>query len=167
MRLESEVCVGRAQAPNLDAVYLLARWLAVYRDDRGDVRAIQTSCRKGVGVFGIYGNAHDVVGMALKHLHALPALLPVPQLDCHVIGRRQDEGLGGMHGNGAQVVGMRLELRNLLRGVVVVNSDLEIIGTANNPVLAGDEATASHRDVGQLKGLDDLLGFVGPDGHMA
>lgn len=62
--------------------------------------------------------------VALKHPDILPPLLPVPELDCHVIAGGEDEGLCGVDDDGADVVGMRLEGRNLLAGVVVVYPDL-------------------------------------------
>lgn len=65
-----------------------------------------------------------------------------------------------MYDNGSDIVRMCFEGGDLLRGVVVVDSDLEIIGTADNPVLPRDETTGSNRDVGELKGLDDLLRLV-------
>jgi hypothetical protein len=44
---------------------------------------------------------------------------------------------------------------------------LEVIGTADNPVFSGDESTGANRDIGELEGLDDLLGFMGPDVDVA
>lgn len=65
--LEGKVGVGGAQIPNLD----------------GSVQA----CRgKSVGILGVNGEAHDVMAVTLEDLDALPAALPVPKLDCHVIG---------------------------------------------------------------------------------
>jgi hypothetical protein len=64
---------------------------------------------------------------------------------------------------GANVVGMRLKRSNLLRGIVVVDTNGEVIRTANDPVLPRDEAAGANGDICQLKGLDDCLGFVGPD----
>jgi hypothetical protein len=40
----------------------------------------------------------------------------------------EDEGLCGVHGDGTNVVGMRLKGRDLLRRVVVVYAQLEVIG---------------------------------------
>lgn len=55
------------------------------------------------------------------------------------------------------VVGMSLEAGYLLGGVVVVDTKLEIVGTADYPVLARDEAASADRDVGELEGLDNCL----------
>lgn len=52
---------------------------------------------------------------------------------------------------------MRFEGGNLLGGIVVVDAELEVIRTTDNPVLAGDETTGSHRDIGKLEGFNDGL----------
>ena len=67
---------------------------------------VQTGARKRVGVLRVDGQAHDVVRMALKHPNTLPTLLPVPQLDGHVIAGAEDEGLCGMDYNRTDVVGV-------------------------------------------------------------
>ncbi len=105
--------------------------------------------------------------MSLKDLHTLPSLLPIPQLNRHIIGGGEDEGLGGVHNDGADVVRVRLEGGDLLRGVVVVYAQLEVVGSADDPVLARYKATRAHGDIGQLEGFDDRLGLVGPDVYMA
>jgi hypothetical protein len=58
----------RPQPPNLDG-------------------SIQRRTGKGVGVLGIDLHLHHVVRMSLKHLRAIKAPVPVPELDGHVIGR--------------------------------------------------------------------------------
>ena len=40
---------------------------------------------------------HDVVRVALEHLGARPALVPVPQLDQHVVGAGEAVGQRGVH----------------------------------------------------------------------
>lgn len=107
------------------------------------------------------------MAMSFKDVHTLPALVPIPQLDGHVITRSEDEGLCWVHDNGSYVVGMRFEGRDLLGGVVVVYSELEVITSAHNPVLAGHEATSANGDIGELEGLDDALCFIGPDVDVA
>jgi hypothetical protein len=54
-------------------------------------------------------------------LHTLPSLLPIPELDGHVIGGSQHKGLCGVDGNRSNVVGVRLERGDLLGGIVVVD----------------------------------------------
>ena len=125
--------------------------------------------------------------VALKHPDVLPPLLPVPELDCHVIAGGEDEGLCGVDDDGADIVGMRLERRNLLAGVVVVYPNLaegpcqppcfpvlsalqvdsQVIRSADNPVLPRHESAGADRHIGELKGLDDLLRLVRPDIDMA
>lgn len=48
---------------------------------------------------GVVTRLHDVVGVPLKDLGADPALLPVPQLDEHVIGGRQNVRQRGVDSN--------------------------------------------------------------------
>ena len=72
-------------------------------------RVVERGTGEGVGVLGVEDHLHDVVGVPLKHLGAGPALLPVPQLDEHVIAAREQEGLRGVHGHGPDVVRVRLE----------------------------------------------------------
>jgi hypothetical protein len=88
--------------------------------------------------------------------------------------------------NRSDVVGVRLEGGNLFARVVVVNADLavtqgsvrpppvgksdsciQIIRPADDPVLPGNEATGTDRDIGELESLDNLLGLVRPDVDMA
>lgn len=58
---------------------------------------------------------------------------------------------------GSDIVGMSLKGGDFLRSVVIVHTDLEVIGTANDPVLAGNESAGAHRDIGEFKGLDNRL----------
>lgn len=128
MRFEREVSLAGSEIPDLH-------------------RAIQAGRRKRIRVFGIDGYPHHVMAVPFKHLHALPAFLPVPQLDCHVIGGSQDERLRRVDSDRSDIIGVRLELRNLLRRIIVVHSQLEVIGPADNPVLASNETTGPNGDV--------------------
>ena len=62
---------------------------------------------------------------------------------------------------------MRLERCDLLRGVVVVDAQLEVIGTCYYPILPRDEATGAYGYIGELEGLDDGLRYVRPDVDVA
>ena len=64
---------------------------------------------------------------------------------------------------GANVVRVRLERGDLLRGIVVVDTNGEVIRATNDPVLPCDEATGANGDICKLKGLDYGLCFIGPD----
>ena len=103
----------------------------------------------------------------LKHLHALPPPVPIPQFDRHVIAGGEHERLGGVDGDGADVVRVGLEGGDFLAGVVVVDAELEVIAAADDPILAAHEAAGAHGDVGQLEGFDDGLAVVGPDVDVA
>lgn len=138
MGFQGEVGVRRAKAPDLHGT-------------------VQTSGSEGVRILGVDSQPHHIVAVALVHLDTLPAPLPIPQLDCHVIRRRKNKRLGGVHCDGTNVIRMRLKRGNLLGGVVIVDAKLEVIGTADNPVLASDETTGSYRDIGEFEGFDDRL----------
>ena len=73
----------------------------------------------------------------------------------------------GVDYDGTDVVGVGLEGGDLLGGIVVIDAELEVITTADDPVLAGNEAAGSDGDIGELESLDDGLGGVGPDVDMA
>lgn len=97
----------------------------------------------------------------------------------------KDEGLCWVHSNCANIIGMRLERCDLLRGVVVVDAQLEVIGTwtamsaslpedsgvwaltCYYPILPRDEATGAYGYIGELEGLDDGLRYVRPDVDVA
>jgi len=59
VRVESVVCGGGGEVPDLD-------------------RAVKTRGGKCVGVFGVDGKGHNVMGMTLEHSKTLPVLIPVP-----------------------------------------------------------------------------------------
>lgn len=96
----------------------------------------------------------------LKRLHALPALVPIPQLNSHVIASCEDERLCGMHNDSPDIVRVSFECGNFFRSIVVEDSQMEVIGANHEPVLAGDEATSANGDIGNLEGFDECLGLV-------
>lgn len=61
------------------------------------------------------------------------------------------------------VVGVGFESSNAFGCVVVVDSDLEVVGAADDPVFTGNKSTSADGNIGKLKGLDDLLRLVRPD----
>lgn len=66
--------------------------------------AVERSRGESVRVLRVEGYLHDVVRVALKHLQALPILVPVPELDEHVVRAREDQRLCGMHSDAADVI---------------------------------------------------------------
>lgn len=62
-----------------------------------------------------------------------------------------------MNDNGTDVVGMSFEGCNFLGGIIVVDSNLEIIGAAHNPILAGNKSTCSYGNICELEGFDNCL----------
>lgn len=146
--LESEVGSGRSKTPNFDST-------------------VKASRSKGVGILGINSKTHDIMAVSLENLYALPPLFPIPELDGHVIGRGKDEWLRRVNSNGSDVVRVGFEGGDFLRSVVIVDSHLEVIGTADNPVLASNKATGTNGDIGELEGLYDLLRLVRPNVDVA
>ena len=83
----------------------------------------------------------------MTNLNALPALLPIPSLDCHVITSGQDNTCSRVNSEASDVVRMSLEGRHFLVGVVVEDAKLEIVRASDEPVFTGDELDASDGDL--------------------
>ena len=92
--------------------------------------------------FGRLKGRYDVTD-----LNTLPALLPIPSLDCHVIASGQDDARGGVDGETPDVVRMSLEGGYFLMGVVVEDAKLEVVRASDEPVLARDKLDASNGDL--------------------
>mmetsp|Transcript_20472 Transcript_20472/g.60437 ORF Transcript_20472/g.60437 Transcript_20472/m.60437 type:complete len:211 (+) Transcript_20472:1881-2513(+) len=107
--LEGEVGVGVVEAPHLDGL-------------------VQGGGGEGVCVLGVEDHHHHVVRVAFVDHGVLPALLPVPELDAHVVRGGDHHGLRGVHGDAPDVVRVRLPDLHLLHGVVVVHANLHVIG---------------------------------------
>lgn len=58
-----------------------------------------------------------------------------------------------MHGYTSDIIAVRLERMNALQSVVIKHSDLHVIGTGDNPVLARDELRRSYRQIAHLERL--------------
>ena len=52
---------------------------------------------------------------------------------------------------------MRLKGCDLFGGVIIVDTELEIIGAANNPILPGNKTTSSNGNVGEFESFDNGL----------
>ena len=105
---ECEVGMGRAEVPDLHG-------------------PVQTRGGESVGILWVDRHAHNIVAMAFEHLYALPALLPVPKLNCHVIGGCEHKRLGGVDGNRTDVIRVCFKGRDFFGCVVVVDPELEVI----------------------------------------
>ena len=106
--LQGEVCMRGAEIPDLHGT-------------------IQAGRSKSVGILRVDGHAHHVVAMTFKDLNTLPTLLPVPQSHSHIITGSQHVGLSGVNGNRTNVVRVCFEGCDLFGGVVVVDTELEVI----------------------------------------
>lgn len=69
----------------------------------------------------------------------------------------QDKRLGRVHNNRPDIIRMRLKTCNLLRGIIIINPQLEIIATTDDPVLPRHETTSPDWDICQLERLDYSL----------
>lgn len=87
---QCEVGMRGAKAPDLDG-------------------PVQTCGCKSVGILGIDRQAHYIVTMALIDLNALPALLPVPEFDRHIIRGGENEGLGRVDHDRTNVIRVSFE----------------------------------------------------------
>lgn len=72
-----------------------------------------------------------------------------------------------MYGDAANVVYMGLENLDLLHGVVVVATDVHVIGTDDDPLLPWHEDTASHGLIRNFKRFYDAASLVVVDEDMA
>jgi hypothetical protein len=129
--------------------------------------AIQTGTGKGVCIFGVEFDLHDVVGVPLEHLGAIKATIPIPELDGHVVTAGQDIRQGRMDLETTNVVGMSFKFLDFFHGIVVEHAESHIIGRCQKPLLACDKLGASHGQFADLKGLDTAAAFVVPDHHIA
>ncbi len=94
----------------------------------------------------VKGNLHDKMRVPLKGHDTLPRLLPVPKLDAHVVRAGKHQRQRRMHRNATarliemarvpNVVNVRLPRRNLFVGVVVEDSDVQVVAPDNDPRLA-------------------------------
>ena len=50
---------------------------------------------------------------------------------------------------------MGLERSDFLGCIVVLDTELEVVRAANNPSLAGNEASSSHGDIGEFEGFNN------------
>jgi hypothetical protein len=65
----------------------------------------------------------------------------------------------------SDVIWMSFERGDLLRGVVIVDSQLKVIRATDDPVLPSNKATSANRYIGEFEGfdnglLDSVLGFT-------
>lgn len=146
--LERVVCGWRLEGPDLE-------------------RLVERGRDKGVPVLWVECDVHDVMGVSLEGHETLPALLPIPQLDVHVVGRGDEERQRRVDVDAPDVVLVRLKgndqllqttrLHHLLVRVVVEDPDVEIVGSCDDPGLALDELARPDREVGCIECLDDSL----------
>ena len=59
-----------------------------------------------------------------------------------------------MDGQTSDIIWMGFKGRNLFVGVVVENTQLEVVGTSHEPVLPGNKLDAANWNLGNFEGLD-------------
>ena len=96
----------------------------------------------------------------MTYLDTPPLLVPVPCFNGHVITAGKYYAKRWMYRKATYVVWMGFKGDNFLVSIVIEDSELEIIGTRNEPVLAGDEAHAANGDLCDLESLDERAGVV-------
>ena len=74
--------------------------------------------------------------MSFKRTNAFPLLVPVPCFNGHVITAGKYYAKRWMYRKATYVVWMGFKGNNFLVSIVIEDSELEIIGTRNEPVLA-------------------------------
>jgi hypothetical protein len=62
-----------------------------------------------------------------------------------------------MDGNGTDIIRVCFERRDFFGSVVIVDTELEVIRTAYNPVLPRNESTGTDGDIGEFECFDDRL----------
>lgn len=134
----------RAKAPNLDGT-------------------IQTGRRKSVAILGIKLDLHDIVRMPFEHLSAIKATIPIPQLDGHIVRRREHVGKRRMDFQGTNVICMSFKFLDFLHCVIVEDTETHIVGGCNEPLFSRDEFGASDGELREFKGLDANATFVIPN----
>lgn len=60
-----------------------------------------------------------------------------------------------MHGETSDIVGVGLKRRDFFVRVVIEDTELEVVGACDEPVLARNELATTHGDLGNLEGLYD------------
>lgn len=98
--------------------------------------------------------------VALKRLHTLPAFIPIPQFDSHIIAGGEHKRLCGVHNDGTDIIWVSFECGDFFRGIVVEDPQMEVVRANHEPVLAGNEATSANGNIGNLEGFDEGLGLV-------
>jgi len=65
--------------------------------------SIETGGSECVGVLRVDGEGHNIMCVSLKSTDAFPILIPVPKLDCHIVGTCKHERLSWMDRNTSNV----------------------------------------------------------------
>ena len=129
-------------------------------------RAVERRRRERVGVLGVERRLHHVVRVPLEHLRARPPLVPVPQLNQHVVRARQHVRLRGVHADATDVIAVRLKRLHQLGGVVVVHADKHVVRAAHDPLLTRHPLRRAHGQFRHLERLHQRVCGVVPDVHV-
>lgn len=146
VRIHGKVGCGRGKGPHLD----------------GPVKARRC---KGIRVFRVKGDIHDIMRMALidlapyehkrrvnhirimlAHLNAFPLFVPIPSLDSHVVTTCEHDTRCGVYCEASYIVRVGLERDDLLVCVVIEDAQLEVVRAGYKPVFSWDELDATNGD---------------------
>lgn len=87
------------------------------------------------------------------HLNALPLLIPIPGLDCHIVAARQHDTCRRVHCKTSNIIRMGLERDDFLVRVIIEHAKLEVVRTGDEPIFARDELYTTNGDVGHFERL--------------
>mmetsp|Transcript_10932 Transcript_10932/g.24839 ORF Transcript_10932/g.24839 Transcript_10932/m.24839 type:complete len:201 (-) Transcript_10932:33-635(-) len=122
----------------------------------------RTGC-EDVSILRIPAAHHHIVCMALKDIAVRPILVPIPQLDGHVVRRCDDIRHARMYCYTSNIVCVRFKLVDLLKRVVVEHSNLHVIRSSDDPLLPRGKFCATYWKVTHLHLPQQCLGVVVPD----
>lgn len=103
---------------------------------------------------------HDVMVMIDKRVNSGPVLIPIKHANCVIITARKHIWLRRVNSDVTNVVRVFLDRLDLLRRIVVEDSEHVVVATNHNHLLARDELGATDGRVGDLKGSDLRLCVV-------
>lgn len=138
---------------------------------------VQTHGGETRGVLRIEAHCHDVVYVAFKLLpiqslsrkyaHQGKIVVPIPHLDQHIISTRQDIGERFVHIQSTDKIIVRHPLLHLpvnrrsstcfLARIVVVHTYLHIVTPKYDPLLSGNESTATDGLISRFEVVSNFL----------
>ena len=149
--------------------------------------AVQTHRGEAAVVFGVELHGHDDVHMTfvslgvrgerLSDADKTEVVVPIPQLDQHIVSARQNVGERFVDIDSTNVVVMRLPFFHLklmtensdyfFSCVVVVDTDFQVVASKDDPLLSRDELAAANGKISRLKVIANFLLFEVVNDHFS